>query len=52
MHGHMNVKFVMSVRPHEKTQLKLDGVSWNLIFESFFSRVGRENSSFVKICQE
>ena len=41
------ISFVMSVRPH----LPLDGFSWNLIFE-YFSKICRENSSFIKTWQE
>ena len=41
----------MSVLLHGTTRLPLDGFSWNLIFE-FFSKICRENSSFVKIWQE
>ena len=37
----------LSVRPHGKTPLPLDGFSWNLIFEDF-SKACRENSSFFK----
>jgi len=42
------IGFVMSVLPHGTTRLPLDGVSWNLIFEDF-SKICRENSSFIKI---
>jgi hypothetical protein len=43
--------FCPSVSPHGTTRLPLDGFSWNLIFEDF-SKICRENSSFIKICQE
>ena len=46
------ISFFISVRPHGTTRLPLDGFSWNLIFEDFFSKICRENSSFVKIGQE
>jgi len=43
--------FVMSVRPSVRplgtTRLPPDGFSWSLIFE-YFSKICRENSSFVK----
>jgi hypothetical protein len=39
------------VRPHGTTRLPLDGFSWNLVFE-YFSKICRENSSFVKIGQK
>jgi len=45
------VSFVMSMRPHGANRLPLDGFSWNLTFE-YFSKICRENSSFVKIWQE
>ena len=49
------ISFVMSVclsvRPHGTTRLPLDGFLWNLIFEDF-SKICRENSSFIKIGQE
>ena len=45
------VSFVMSVRPHEKTWLPLDGFSLNLIYEDCMTFC-RENSSFIKIGQE
>ena len=32
----------------QTSQLPLDGFSWDLIFE-YFSKVCRENSSFIKI---
>jgi hypothetical protein len=37
--------------PHGTTRLIPDRFSWSLIFE-YFSRVCRENSSFIKIWQE
>jgi len=40
-----------SVRPHGTDRLPLGGLSWNLIFE-YFSKIRRENSSFVNIWQE
>jgi hypothetical protein len=33
-------------------RLPLDGFSWNLIFENFFSKTYRESSNFTKIGQE
>jgi hypothetical protein len=45
----------MSVHPsfcsHGTTRLSLDGFSWNFIFE-YFSKIYRENSSFIKFVQE
>jgi hypothetical protein len=41
----------MSVRPQGTTRLPQDGFSLNLIFEDF-SKIFRENSSFIKIGQE
>jgi hypothetical protein len=43
--------FVMSVRTHRTTPLPLDGFLLNLIFE-YFSKIYRENSSFIKIREE
>jgi len=47
--------FVMSVRPSVRpdktTRLPLDRFSWNLIFENS-SKICRENSSFITICQQ
>ena len=40
-----------SVRPHGTTQLLLEGFSLYLIFQDF-SKICRENSSFIKIGQE
>ena len=40
-----------SVCPHGTTRLPLDGFSWNFIFPQF-SKICRENSSFIKIWQE
>ena len=49
------VSFVMSVRPsvrpHGTTLLPLDGFWWNLIHMDF-SKLCRENSSFIKIREE
>ena len=46
------INFVMSVRVRveSNTWLPLDGFSWNLIFQ--YSKICRENSSFVTIGQE
>jgi hypothetical protein len=48
------LSFVMpvcsSVRPNGKTPLPLDGFSWNSIC-THFSKVYRDNSRFLKICQ-
>jgi hypothetical protein len=41
----------LSVRPHGTTRFPLDGLSWNFIFEDF-SKICRENSSFIKIWQK
>jgi hypothetical protein len=41
----------LSVRKHVTTRLPLDGFWWNLIFK-LFSKISRENSSFMKIWQE
>ena len=41
-----------SLCPHETRRLPLDGFSWNAIFEGFFPKIFRENSSLVKIWQE
>jgi hypothetical protein len=38
----------LSVCPHRTTRLSLNGFSWNLIFE-YFSKISRENSSFIKV---
>jgi len=50
----MTISFVMSVcpsvLPHGITLLRLDGFSWNMIFEAS-SRICRENPSFFKIGQ-
>ena len=53
MHGHSNIKFVMSVRPSVcppgTTRLPLNGFSLNLIFEYFFGKKNfREISGFIK----
>jgi hypothetical protein len=49
------VTFVMSirasVRPHLTTWLQLKRFSWNFIYKDF-SKICRENSSFIKILQE
>ena len=44
------ISFVKSVRSHG-TRLPPDRFSWNLIFEDF-SKICRENSSFIKIGHE
>jgi hypothetical protein len=41
------ISFIMSVCPHGRTRLPLDGFSWNLIFEYFWKNC-QDNSSFVK----
>ena len=41
-----------SVRPHRTTRLPLSGLRLNLAFSFFFSKICRENSSFIKIRQE
>jgi hypothetical protein len=41
----------LPLRPHWTTRLPLDGFWWNLI-SVYFSKIYRENSSFVKIWQE
>jgi len=41
----------MSVCPHEKSRLPLNEFFWNLMFE-YFSKIGRENSNFIKIYME
>jgi hypothetical protein len=41
----------VSVCPHGISRLPLEGVSWNLIFEKF-SKICRENPTFIKILQE
>ena len=41
----------LSVRPNGITRFPLDGFSWNFIFE-YFSKICRENSSFIKIWQK
>jgi hypothetical protein len=40
-----------SVFPHGTTRLPLDGFSWNLICD-YFSKICRDNSSFINIGQE
>jgi hypothetical protein len=45
------MSFVMSVSPHGRTRLPLDGISWNLIVE-YFSKIYRENWSSIKILRE
>jgi len=51
----VTMSFVMSAcpsfRPHETIRLPLEGFSWNLTFQHF-SKICRENSSFIKIWQE
>ena len=41
----------LSVRPHGTTRFLLDQFSWNLILEDF-SKIGPENTNFIKILQE
>jgi len=41
----------LSVCPHGTNRLLLEGFSWNMIFQ-YFSKMCRENSSFIKIWQE
>ena len=41
------ISFVMSVRPHGTTSLRLARFSWNLIFEDV-SRICRENSNLTR----
>ena len=41
----------LSARPHGTTRLTLDGFPLNFIFE-YFSKICRENSSFIKTWQE
>ena len=41
----------LSVCPHGTTRLPLDSFPWNLIFK-YFSKICRENSSFIEIWQE
>ena len=45
------ISVVMSVRPNGTIRLPLDGLSWNLIFEYFFSKSCPPNSSFLQIWQ-
>ena len=45
------ISVLPSVRPHGTTRLPLDGFPWNLILEHF-SKICRENSSFIKNQQE
>jgi len=45
------ISLVISVRPHGTTRLPLDRFLWNLILDDF-SKICRENSSFIKIGQE
>jgi len=42
----MTFTCIMSVRPRGRTQLPLDGFSWNFISEYFF-KICWENSSFM-----
>ena len=44
------IGFVVSVHPCRTYQLPLDGYYWNSIFE-YFSKICRENSSFIKLTQ-
>ena len=50
-----NVSFVMflcpSARPRGTTRLRLDGLSWHLMFE-YFSKICRHNSSLIEVEQE
>jgi len=39
------------IRPHGKTWLPLDGLSWNFIFKYFKKKLCPQNSSFMKIFQ-
>ena len=41
----------LSIRPHGTTRRPLEGFSWKFIFD-YFSKICRENSSFIKIRQE
>jgi hypothetical protein len=43
--------FVLSVCLDGITRLPLDRCSWNWIY-GYFSKICRENSSFIKICQQ
>jgi len=43
--------WLRNVRPHGTTELPLNGLSWNLIFE-YFSKICHKNSSFIKIWEE
>jgi len=45
------INFVMSVCPYGTTRLPLEGILLHLIFE-YFSKICRENSSFIKTGQE
>ena len=45
------VSFVLSVCPHGTTRFPMDGFWLKLILD-FFSKICRENSSFIKILQE
>jgi hypothetical protein len=47
----VNINSVMSVRLQATSRLPLDGFSWNFVCEYFF-KICRENSRFIKICQE
>ena len=44
----MCLSVCLSVRPHGRPRLPLDGFSWTLIAD-YFSKVCRENPSFIKI---
>jgi hypothetical protein len=37
----------MSVRPHGTTRLRLDGFSWNLVFQ-YLLKICRENTGFIE----
>jgi len=43
-----SISFVMSVRPHGKTRVPLEGFSLKIAFE-YFSKIFGEYSSFIKI---
>jgi hypothetical protein len=45
------INFVMSVCPHRRARLPINGILWDLIFDTV-SNICRENSSFIKIRQK
>jgi len=49
--GKSDFSFVTSVCPHGMAQLRLHGFSLNFIYE-YFSKISRENSSFMELWQE